>query len=234
MTAPRPPLGMRRGLGHLSSGLIAYGVVGLLVAAIGFGALFWVGGRFGRISTSAEASVSQMAGTMERTADALHDASRTATTFSTTLDQAVTSLPSISQELVATRTELGSLEVQLRSVNIFGSAPLSNAADAVGRIAASLQGLETQLALAGVALAANRDALKTNATSLGLLGDSTAASAARLRSGVIEDSVDDVRLVVMVMLFVFTALSVVPAVGALVLGLWLRREMERPEDPALG
>jgi len=219
------PLGMRRGLGRLSSGLIAYGVVGLLVAAIGFGALVWVAGRFGRLSSEVETSVGQMTGTMERTADALRDASRTAKTFSTTLDQAAMALPSVSTQIAGVRSDLGALEAQLRSVNIFGSTPLSNAADAVGRIAVGLEGLDTQLALAGVAMAANRDALASNSTSLGMLGDSTAATAARLRSGVVEDSVGDVQLVVMVMLFVFTALSVVPAVGALVLGVWLRREL---------
>ena len=39
------PLGLRGGLRRLSRGLIAYGIVGLVVAAIGFGALVWVNSR---------------------------------------------------------------------------------------------------------------------------------------------------------------------------------------------
>jgi hypothetical protein len=42
----------------------------------------------------------------------------------------------------------------------------------------------------------------------------------------VEDSLGDVQLVIVVVLLVFTALSLVPAIGALVFGMWLRRELE--------
>lgn len=213
-------------LERLSRGLIAYGVIGLVVAAIGVGALVWVGVRIGDVRGETGTTVAQLATTMERTAAALHDASGTAQTFSQTLDQAATALPAVSTQIAGVRTDLTALEQQLRSVDIFGAKPLSSAADAVSRIAVSLGGLDTQLSLAAVALTANRDALAANATSLGKLGDSAAAVTGRLRSGVIEDSLGDVQLVIVIMLLVFTALSVVPAVGALVLGVWLRRELE--------
>ena len=221
------PLDLRSGLARLSRGLIAYGIVALVVAAIGFGAIFWANGRLGNLRDTVGTSVSQMATTMDRSAEALHDASRTAATFSSTLDQGATAMPAISQQIGGVRTDLSALEGQLRAVSIFGQSPLSSAADAVGRIAVSLQGLDTQLSLAAVALTANRDALASNSTSLGGLGDSVASIASRLRSGVIEDSFGDVQSVILIMLLVFTALSVVPAVGALVLGVWLRRELER-------
>lgn len=220
--------GLREGLGRLSRGLIAYGLIGLVVAVIGFGALVWVNGRIGNVRSEAGTTIGQLATTVERTATALHDASRTAGTFSQTLDRAAIALPAVSEQIAGVRTDLTALETQLRSVSILGQAPLSSAADAVGRIATSLGGLDTQLSLAVVALAANRDALGVNATSLGQLGDSTAALAARLRSGVIEDSVADVQTVIAVTLLVFTAWAVVPAVGALALGVWLRRMLGRP------
>ena len=69
-------------------------------------------------------------------------------------------------------------------------------------------------------------ALATNATSLGLLGDSMDATAERLRSGVVEDSLADVRAIILLMLLVLTAWTIVPAIGALAFGLWLRRELE--------
>jgi hypothetical protein len=217
------PLDLRFGLDRLSRGLIAYGIVALVVAAIGFGATVWANGRLGSLRDTVGTSVNQMAGSMEQSATALHDASRTATTFSSTLDQGATAMPAISQQIAAVRTDLGALQDQLRSVSIFGASPLSTAADAVGRIAVSLEGLDTQLQLAAVALKANGDALATNSSSLGRLGDEASAVASRLRSGVIEDSFGDVQGVILVLLLVFTALSVVPAVGALVLGVWLRR-----------
>jgi uncharacterized phage infection (PIP) family protein YhgE len=219
------PLGLRGGLGRLSTGLIAYGIIGLVVAAIGLGALVWVNGRIGNVRSEAGTTVAQLATTMERTADALHDASATANTFSLTLHQGANALPAVSTQLDGVRSDLTALEQQLRSVSLLGQSPLSSAADTVAHIATSLGSLDTQLSLAAVALTANSDALATNATSLGALGDSAAALAGRLRSGVIDDSLGDVQLAMTLMLLVFVALSVVPAVGALVFGVWLRREL---------
>lgn len=219
------PLGMRAGLRRLSRGLIAYGIVAIIVATIAFGTTVWANGRLGNLRDTVGASVDEMATSMERSAEALHDAARTATTFSTTLDQGAAAMPAVSQQIAAVRTDLLALQDQLRSVSIFGATPLSTAADAVGRIAVSLEGLDTQLQLAAVALAANGDALASSSTSLARLGDSAAALATRLRSGVIEDSFGDVQLVIVLVLLAFTALSVVPAAGALALGVWLQREV---------
>ena len=60
---------------------------------------------------------------------------------------------------------------------------------------------------------------------IGQLGDSMAATAERLSSGVIEDSLADVQLVIVVLLLVLMIWTAVPAVGALAFGLWLRREL---------
>jgi hypothetical protein len=228
MTMPQSrPLDLQLGLRRLSKGLIAYGAIGLVVAAIAFGALIWVNGRIGGLRSEVETTIAQLATTTERTTTALRDASTTAGTFSSTLEQAANAMPSASQRIVGLRADLSSLEAQLRSVNILGATPLGSAADAVGKISASLEGIDTQLSLIGVALAANSQALTANATSLARLADSTDAIATRLGSGVVEDSLGDVQSVIVVVLLVFTALSLVPAVGALVFGVWLRRELER-------
>jgi len=93
-------------------------------------------------------------------------------------------------------------------------------------MSASLDGIGAQLAIVATALKANSDALGTNAASLGKLADSTQALADRLGSGQVEDSLGDVQTVVIVVLLVFTLLSLVPAAGALAFGMWLRREIE--------
>jgi hypothetical protein len=219
------PLDLRGGLHRLSRGLIAYGIIGLVVATIGFGALVWVNGRITNLRAEVDTTVGLLATTTDRTSDALHDASRTAQSFSVTLDAAATALPAASAQIATLRSDLTALEDRLRSVSLLGQTPLESAADAVGRIAASLEGLDTRLSVIGVALGANGDALAANAISLGQLGDSAGAMAARLRSGAIDDSLGDTQTVVVVTLLVFTALSVVPAVGALVFGLWLRRQL---------
>ncbi len=130
------------------------------------------------------------------------------------------------------RSDLVALEAQLRSFNILGATPLSSSADAVGRIATSMEGLDTQLPVVAGSLDGNRVALAANATSLGQLGDAAEALAARLRSGVVDDSLGELQLLISVTLLVFSAWSLLPALGALALGLWLRRTLE--VDPSLG
>jgi len=218
-------LGLRGGLRRLSRGLIAYGIVGLVVAAIGFGALVWVNSRVSSLRGEAEATVDQLATTMELAANALHGASTTAQTFSETVDRSAQAVSAAAVTITEVRSDLSALEAQLRSVSILGATPLSSPADAVGRIAVSMEGLDTRLSLIADGLKGNRDALAGNATSLGQLGDSTEALAARLGSGDDHDSLGEVQLVMAVTLLVTAAWSCVPAAGALVLGVWLRREL---------
>lgn len=220
-------LGLPEEWHRLSRGLIAYGIVGLVVAAIGFGAMVWVNGRIGQIRDDAEATVARLATTMELAANVLHGASTTAQSFSTTVDQSAQAVSAAAVTITEVRSELTALEAQLRSVNILGATPLSAPADAVGRIAASIDGLDTRLALIADSVKGDRDALAGNASALLQLGDSTQALAARLGSGVGQDSFGDVQQVIAVTLLMFAAWSFVPAVGALVLGVWLRRELGR-------
>ena len=228
-TGTRPPdLGdVRDGLGRLSRGLIIYGLVGLVVAMIGFGALVWVNGRISSLGERVNVTVEELATTMERTATVLQDASTTAQTFTVTIDRSTEALDTTADSIAGVRSRLEDLEGLFRAVNILGATPLGAAADAVGGIANAIKGLDTRLSAIADSLDASGGALTQNATSLGRLGDSTAALAARLRSGVIEDSVADVQMVITVTLLVFTAWAVVPAIGALMLGVWLRRMLAR-------
>ena len=219
------PLGLRGGLQRLSRGLIAYGIIGLVVAAIGFGAVVWVNGRISHLRSEADATVARLATTMELAAKALYLASTTAQSFGATVDQTAQAVSSAAVTITEARSELSALEAQLRSVSILGATPLSSPADAVGRIAASMEGLDTRVSLIADGLRGNRDALAGNASSLGGLGDSTEALAARLGAGVGQDAFGDVQLVIAATLLMFAAWSFVPAAGALVLGVWLGREL---------
>ena len=178
------PLGLRGGLRRLSSGLIAYGVIGLAVAAIGFGALVWVNGRVGTLRAEVATTNAQEAATMDVAANVLQRAATTAQTVTVTVDQTAQAVSAATATITETRSDLTALEAQLRSFNILGAAPLSSAADAVSRIATSMEGLDTQLPIVAASLDDNRATIAANATSLGQLGDATAALAARLRAGV--------------------------------------------------
>ena len=211
----------------LSRGLIAYGLVGLLVAAIGFGATAWVIGRIDELHSEAEATVARLSTTMGLAAAVLRGASTTAQSFSGTAGQSAQAVSAAILTTAEVRSDLSALEGQLRSVNFLGATPLSSSADAVGRIVASMEGLDTQLSLVAEGLEGNRDALAGNASSLGDLADSTRALALRLGPSVGEDAFGDVQQVIAVTLLMFAAWSSVPAVGALVLGVWLGRELDR-------
>ena len=209
----------------MSRGLIAYGIVGLVVTAIGLGALVWANDRVGHLHGEFDATIGRLATTMDVAAFVLHGVSSTATSFSTTVDQSAQAVAAAAVTITEARSALSALEAQLRSVSILGATPLSSPADAVGRIAASMEGFDTRLSLIADSVKGNRDALAGNATSLGQLGDSTEALAARLGSGDDHDSLGEVQLVMAVTLLVTAAWSCVPAAGALVLGVWLRREL---------
>ena len=221
------PLISRGGLHRLSTGLIAYGLVGLLVAGVGLGALVWVNGRIETLGARVSTSVDAIATTLERTAVTLENASTTADSFTGTIDRTVDGVSSAAGTISSVRSSLETLESGLRAVTILGLTPLGAPAEAVGGIANAIEGLDTRLTAIADSLAGNRDALATNAASLARVADSTSAMAERLRSGVIEDSLADVQLVVGVILFLMVAWTAVPAVGSLWIGLWLRRELRR-------
>jgi hypothetical protein len=222
------PLVSRDGLRQLSTGLVAYGLVGLLVAAMGLAALVWVNGRLATVGDRVTESVDAIATTLERTAVTLEDASETAESFTGTIDRTVEGVSSAADTIAGVRSNLETLESVLRAVNILGLTPLGPPAEAVGGIANAIEGLDTRLTAIADSLEGNRDALATNAASLARVAESTAAMAERLRSGVIEESLADVQLVVGVILFLMVAWTSVPAVGALGVGLWLRRELRGP------
>ena len=232
MTAPSPAVrrrrGLRAGLRRLRIGLLAYGSVGLLLALVGLAALVWVNGRMSALAERVDAEVGQLADAIESSATALKDAGASATSFTTTLERTP---PSVRQAAVTVRNlrpSLRDLETQLSAINILGSQPFGRAAALFGTMATDLEGLDTQLDLIATDLEGNRGALVANAQSLDALGTRLAAQAARLRSGMVHDGVEDVRALLLLALVAFLAWTAVPAVGALALGWWLRREL----DPA--
>jgi hypothetical protein len=220
-------LGLRRGFARFSRALIVYGIVGLIVSAIGVAALVWVNDRVGVLRADVEATQLQQAAILDLAAGAIRDAGTTAGSFTVTLDQSSHAVSSAADTIVEVHSGLAVLETELRSVNILGTKPLSASADGVGRIAASMEGLDLRLSLIADSLVGDRLALASNAASLRKLGDVTQSLATQLRSGTIDDSLGDLQRLISLTLLVFSAWSAVPAVGALMLGVWLRRELGR-------
>jgi hypothetical protein len=214
---------------RLSRGLIAYGMIGIIVSGIGLGATIWVNGRITSIRNDAEVTAAQLTTTMVLAATVLRGASTTTQSFGGTADQTAQAVASASVTAGELRSSLSALEAQLRSVSFLGATPLSSSADSVGRIATSLDGLDAQLALVADSLTGNGDALAGNADTLIGLADGIDALADRLGPSVGQDTFGDVQQLVAIVLLMFTAWSFVPAIGVLALGIWLRREPARSE-----
>jgi len=224
-SAPERPVPLRVGLRRLSTGLLVYGGIGIALAIVGLLAMLYVGNRVTSLADSTGDRIETLVGTVEDTATVLKDAGSTALSFANTLErtpptvrQAATTVENMRQTLLTIQSQLGQFQV-------LGSRPLGNVADQFGRIASDLEGLDTRLELIATDLEDNRDKLLDNARSLTALGERLDTVADDLASGFIQDSLDDVRLLLMVLVFVLVLWTALPAVGALILGLWLRRTL---------
>lgn len=218
-------LGLRGGLRRLSGALIGYGVAGLMVALLGLLALVWVSGRVAALADSVDAEAAQLATTLDRTADTLHDAGSSAVSFAVTLERTPPSVRQAAATIRNLRPNLQAIEAQLSTISILGTEPLAGPARLFGEMATDLQGLDTRLDLIAGDLETDRDALLANSRSLTEAGDQAAALAKRVRSGFIQGGLDDLRAVLVVTVLVFVGWTAVPAVGALLLGIWLRRTL---------
>ena len=229
--APLPPTGLRGGLRRLSTGLIAYGIAGLAVAVLGLVALGWTSGRVAGLADRLDGEVTQLATTLDQTADTLRAAGSSAITFAVTLERTPPSVRQTAETIRNLRPNLQAIESQLSSISILGTRPLADAARLFGEMASDLQGLDTRLDLIANDLGTDRDALLRNAESLEDLADRTAVMAERVRTGFIQGSLEDLRIVLVLTILVFVGWTAVPAVGALALGIWLRRTLVGEEPP---
>ena len=228
----RPEL--RRALHMLSNGLLAYGIVALMASGLGLGALVWADSRVSAVSDSVEVEVAQMTLTLDRTADTLHDAGTLAGSFAGTLERTPASVRQAAQTVRGLRPNLEAVGSQLGSFELFGSAPLAGPARLFEEMATGLRDLDTELDLIANDLDTDRSALNANAASLTEAGDQAAVLADRIRAGFIQDSFDDIRSALAVLVLTLIALAAIPAAAALTFGVWLRRTFQDSEpDPAV-
>ena len=211
------------GLRRLAIGLVAYGVAGLVVAAIGLVVLAAATSNIDNAGGGISSEVDRLGSVLDRTATALDDAAGTARGFSGTVERTG---PTVRQAATAIRDigpRLRDLETQANAISILGSRPLSSLAGLFGQIAGELNGLDTQLDAIADDLTANQAVLATNAGSLGDLASEVRSLRGRFSGVAIGDGIDSARSLLVAVLALFIAWAAVPAVGALALGLWLRR-----------
>ena len=224
---------MRGGLRRLSTGLIAYGLVGLTLALAGTVALVWVGGRLGGIAERTGGQVESIVMTLDQTAVVLERTGSSATSFAGTLERTPPAVRQTAQTVANLRANLLLVQGQLGAINILGSRPLSNVADLFGQMATDLDGLDVRLETIATDLDTNRSTLVENAASLETLGDALQGVADDLREGAIEDSLTDVQLLLTVLSVMLIAWTALPAMGALGLGWWIRGTLHDPANDGI-
>lgn len=230
MTSTPTPGPLRAVLRRLGSGLIAYGVIGLVLALVVLIAVVWAWGRLAAVGGQVETQIAAVVETLDRTSVALADAGISATSFSGTMERTPPVVRQTAQAIADVRTDLRSAESQLSQFEILGRQPLGGVADSFGRMAANLDGLDERLDLIATDLESNRTALVANATSLSALGARLGLVADDLRGGVVEEGFADLRSSATVLAAVLLVWMTMPAAGALWLGWWLRREVGHGDD----
>ena len=226
---PRP-VSLRPGLRRLSTGLLVYGTIGIVLAVAGLLAMLYVGNRVASLADSTGERVELLIGTVEDSATVLKDAGSSAISFAATLERTPPTVRQAADTIEGMRGTMLTIQSQLGALSILGSRPLGGVADQFGQIAADLEGLDSRLDLIATDLEDNKNKLLANAASLTALGERLDDIADEIRSGFIQDSLDDVRLVITVLAFLLVAWTALPAVGALLLGWWLRRELRTPDS----
>lgn len=214
------------GLRRASTGLLVYGAVGLLVAALGLVALVWVGGRVAMLSERAAAQVEELALTLEASAQALDDAATTSLSFSVTLERTPPTIRQAAQTVANLEANLRATSDQLASIFILGSQPLGQVATLFSQMASDLDGLDARLDLIATDLEGNRAALLANGDSLRATAVRLDGLASGLRGGFVEDSFDDMTAVLTVLALALILVTALPAIGALAFGMWLRRAID--------
>ena len=212
----------------MSTGLIAYGLIGLALALIGAFALVWVGGRVGAVADRTGEQVESIVSTLDATANVLASMGTSATSFSGTLERTPPAVRQTAATVANLRANLTLVQGQLAAINILGARPLADAANLFGQMATDLEGLDGRLEVIAADLDANRTALVDNSTTLQALGTELDGVADDLRAGSIEESLADVQLILIVLSGLLIVWALLPAVGRACTGLVASTRAARP------
>ena len=215
----------RPALRRLTRGLLAYGVVGLILSIAAAIAILLAVGRLSAVGATVGRGADQLGTVLARMTTVLDGAATSAASFGTTIDNGSSALTAAAVDIRAIVPQLRDIESQANAIDILGAKPLAPLAGLFGQIAGQLGDLDGRLDTVATNLSENRGALTTNAAALSALADETRTLADRLAPDTLTQVVDDARWFAIALLIVVLAGVAVPAAGALAFGWWLRREL---------
>jgi hypothetical protein len=223
---------LRPVLSRVARMLLAYGIIGLLAALIGFAALVAASGRIGSLGERIVSEAESLDTIIHQTAGVLDDAAATAASFGPTIAQTSVTVQGAAAAVRDIEPRLREMETQANAIEIFGSRPVAPLGQLFGQIAGDVSGLDEQLDGIATEMARNEAALTANAKSLGALADIVRAYEGRLKPAAIDAGIDEARSLLLLTLALFIAWTAVPAGAALAAGWWLRRQLGEPPPGA--
>jgi outer membrane murein-binding lipoprotein Lpp len=208
---------------RLSTGLIVYGAVGVLLSIAALVAVFWLNSQFGDVQDDLAVQVDQLEQTLQSTSESIDAAADSADGFSGTLDSSVPGLESAAAVLERVENVLTGLRIpflgdQLQSVRDLG-AELGTLSDSLSDVAATLEPNSAQLA-------ETTEAMRALASDI----DDLRAS---LEDGLVERGADQGFNFLRAGIIALTIWLALPSLAALLAGLWLRRAVS-PRPAAAG
>jgi hypothetical protein len=217
---------------RLSRILLAFGVVGLLVAALSLVALIVGVARVNGLADRFGGDIGGIARTLDRTSLVIDNAATTAGGFGTTIDGTTSALGVVGGDIDSITPRLDSIADQTAAVNILGTTPLAGVSGLFRDISTQLRDVRGQLTTISSSLSTNRAALTANATSLSELASETKSLARQLDGSALGSALEDLRVLLVIVLGIGALGAAVPAVGSVILGLWLRREVVGATGPS--
>jgi uncharacterized phage infection (PIP) family protein YhgE len=210
---------------RIGNALIAYGIAGLALAAIGLVVVLVAGLRLSDVADRLQANASQAIVVLDRTANVLDDAATTVEDVASTLDSADPMIQRVADSITTTVTNLRGLQSAAAAVSILGAEPLGGLAQRFGQVADALDGIDTDLATFGDELSSDAAALRRNVASLQALATELHTLHDELGEGLIDDAFGAIRLMFYAIVAFLVAVAALPAVAALFIGSRIRREV---------
>ncbi|HEX9044301.1 MAG TPA: hypothetical protein VF802_04665 [Candidatus Limnocylindrales bacterium] len=217
------------GARRLGRGLILYGLVGCVLGALGLLVAAVLLARMVLAGADVLPHVNAIAATIDITAQAMDDAATTSRGAATTIETTMPSVSGLADTVDRTGPTLGRMGETLQSFSILGSQPLVDAGTQFVQLSADLKDLGPQLRGLANGLTPNAVTLRASAASFTRLAAELRAAHDTLEGGVVQDSVATVLAATLLLIVALIAWVLVPAVGALVLGVWLLRRVA-PHD----
>ena len=215
----------RRQLKTVSSGLVIYGIVGIVLTVVLLGISFSVGSRLDDLTVRLTTRLDTISETVDKTATTLEHASSTSGSVTATIDQGASTIGKIDATLGEVVGAVRALQTAASTLSIFGQTPLSSIADRFGTIATQLESLKAQVSTLSGNLGNNESTLGALGTSMTDLVGQLHQVSDVLRSGEIEDSLREIVSIIRWSLSLLAIWFAVPAIAALAFGVWIRRQL---------